>query len=441
MSRSRLTHPMSARAWVAALGVVGAVMAAAQMMAQHQHGPATGGRESSPVFRTGEIRGPQGGASATPTVAFDRAGRLWAVWFEASHVYVSSSGDAGRTFGPAVQVTNVPEDVDANGEGRPKIAAAANGDLYASWTRKGSKPYTGDIRFSRSLDGGRTFSPPVTVNDDGLAIGHRFDALHVGPGGTIYLAWIDKRDLEQATGAGHEYHGAALYYALSTDRGATFLPNRKLKENVCECCRIAIDFDGDVPVVFWRDIIDGTTRDHGITRFSEPDRPGTPRRATHDGWKIDACPHHGPSLSISSDGTYHLAWFTGDGPEGAGVFYARSSDRGETLTAPMRVGSADAFGHAFVLSRGRTVYLVWKEAVQPRGMSIRLLKSTDAGRSWSAGIEAARTLTGSDHPFLVARQDQVFLSWFTGGEGLRLIELEAAIVSDGTASTVPSPTG
>jgi hypothetical protein len=392
-------------------------VAGQQQKLRHMHGPAL-------APRVGEVRGPVGGVSATPTAAFDRDGRLWVAWFEGSHVYVSSSKDEGRTFAAAVRVTREEEDVDANGEGRPKIALGKTGDIYTSWTRKGKKPFTGDIRFARSIDGGQTFNAPITVNDDGLEIGHRFDALHVGPGGTIYVAWIDKRDLHKAETVGRPYAGAALYYAVSTDRGATFAANRKLKDHVCECCRIAVAFDGDAPVLFWRDIFDGTTRDHGLVRFTGPQTPGPPRRATTDGWEINACPHHGPSIAVSNDGLYHLVWFTGQSPHGPGAFYARSTDRGQTYTTPMRIGSLETFGHADVISRGPTVYVAWKEAVQPQGMSVQLLKSSDGGRTWSAPVEALRTAGTSDHPFLIARNGDIFLSWFTAAEGLRVTNVE-----------------
>ena len=436
-SNRRSGLPSRRQGWAAAICLATAAatpLVGEQEKPRHVHGPTL-------APRVGEVRGPVGGVSATPTVAFDREGRLWAAWFEASHVYVSSSGDEGRTFASAVRLTRDSEDVDANGEGRPKIALARNGDVYASWTRKGKKPFTGDIRFARSLDGGRTFSAPTTVNDDGLEIGHRFDALHVTPGGTIYLAWIDKRDLEKAESAGRDYVGAALYYTVSTDRGKTFAANRKIKDQVCECCRIAVAFDGEFPVLFWRDIFDGTTRDHGLVRFTGPDSPGALRRATMDGWEIDACPHHGPSLSISSDGLYHMVWFTGHGPDGPGAFYARSADRGRTLTTPMRIGSRETFGHADVLSRGPLVHVAWKEAVQPRGMSVQLLKSADGGRTWSSPVEALRTTGTSDHPFLIARSGDVFLSWFTAAEGLRVVNVEARSVPVTAAVSAAGPTG
>jgi hypothetical protein len=118
-------------------------------------------------------------------------------------------------------------------------------------------------------------------------------------------------------------------------------------------------------------------------------------------------------------------WFTGVGPQGGGAFYARSTDGGKTTTAPMRIGSENAFAHAVVLSRGRVVYLAVKEAARPAGMSLQIRRSADGGSTWSAPVEALRTAGVSDHPFLLARGDEVFVSWFTKDEGLRVVPAHA----------------
>jgi hypothetical protein len=365
------------------------------------------------------------GSATTPTAAFDRLGRLWVAWVEESRVLVGVSTDRGATFAPPVRVTPEAEPIDANGEARPKIALGRDGEIFVSWTRTGAKPFTGDIRFAVSRDGGRTFSPPVTVNDDGLEIGHRFDSLHVNRAGHVYIAWIDKRDLEHAVAHGHSYSGAALYFTLSTDGGRTFQPNRKIKDYVCECCRLAIDFDADdKPVLVWRDVIEGSTRDHAIVRFVNPTTPAEPHRATDDGWHIDACPHHGPSLSISDDGMYHMVWFTGVGPEGPGSFYARSSDGGKTFSEPMRVSSRDTLGHAVVLSNGSRVVVAWKVSGGEEGRPVYTIESADGGGHWSDPRAVAWAKGTSDHPFLLKSGSDMFLSWHSAADGYRLIALE-----------------
>ena len=68
-------------------------------------------------------------------------------------------------------------------------------------------------------------------------------------------------------------------------------------------------------------------------------RPGPVRRVSADEWKIEACPHHGPSIAILPDGSYHVAWFT-DGSARKGLFYARA-DNGDTP-----FGAPRALSHA-----------------------------------------------------------------------------------------------
>lgn len=355
---------------------------------------------------------------SVPTVAFAPDGTLWAAWVDASHVYAGSSLDLGKTF-TVVPVSLDGESIDANGEARPKVAVGPKGDVYISYTRKGAKPFTGDIRFARRLPDGR-FSAPMTVNDDGLVTGHRFDALAVSPRGVIHLAWIDKRDLEHAKAEGQAYEGAALYEAMSTDGGQSFSPNRKIKDGICECCRLAFAWDGETPVLLWRDILPGGIRDHSIARLDDGTQPAI-ARATDDDWKIDGCPHHGPTFSIGADGTWHIAWFTGEGKRGSGLFYRRSTDGGRSLSEPMRLGSGHA-GHPAVLSTAASIWLAWKD-IDGDATVVRALRSDDSGAHWSAPREIARTMGTSDHPLLVARGESAFLSWFAADEGYTLIEL------------------
>jgi hypothetical protein len=365
--------------------------------------------------------GPQAASSSVPTAAFAPDGTLWVTWVDGGHVSVGSSTDRGRTFSAAVGISPDAESIDANGEARPKIAVGPKGDVYVSYTRKGEKPFTGDIRFSRRLPDGR-FSPPVTVNDDGLAVGHRFDTLAVSPDGVVHVVWIDKRDVERAKESGRPYSGAALYHATSTDGGRTFSPNRKIKDEVCECCRIALAWDAARPVLFWRDILDGRIRDHA---FARPDGAEAPvaRRATEDGWEIAGCPHHGPALAIGGEGAWHLAWFTGEGKSGQGIFYRRSINAGRDFSEPMRLGTARA-GRPAVAAAGSAVWLAWKETSGDGATLVRAASSADGGASWSEAREVARTSDSSDHPLLITRGREAFLSWFTRAEGYRLLPID-----------------
>lgn len=357
--------------------------------------------------------------SFATSTAFDSEGRLWRVIAREQRVLVSHSRDGGKTFSASVAVNATPEHIAGDGENRPKILLH-DGAIFVSWTQALDKPMTGHIRFSRSLDGGKTFSPPVTINDDPQDISHRFEAMSINDRGQVYLAWLDKRDLAAAQRTGQPYAGAAIYYTVSNDKGASFLPDRKLADHTCECCRVAMAMEPDgTPVVFWRHIFGKNTRDFALARL---DGQAAPVRATHDDWAVDGCPHHGGAISVGPDGVYHMVWFT-NGPERHGLFYASSADRGRSFSTPRAFGNEDAqAGHPDVLSLGQAVVVVWKE-FDGKQASIEAMHSNDGGRSWSAPRRLAATTGASDHPHLVANAGNAYLSWQTERDGLQLVAI------------------
>ena len=115
------------------------------------------------------------------TVAFDRTGRLWRARVHDGQVWLDRSPDRGQRFGEAVAVNNLPERIAADGENRPKLAFGPAGEVYVSWTQSLEVAFSGNVRFTRSLDGGRHFSAPLTVNDNREDISHRFDSMLVTP--------------------------------------------------------------------------------------------------------------------------------------------------------------------------------------------------------------------------------------------------------------------
>ncbi len=354
-------------------------------------------------------------APISATAAFDARGRLWLAAVENGHVLVRHSNDLGKTYTAPVRVNSTPERVAADGENRPKLAFGKHDEVYVSWTQSLDEPFAGHVRYAHSRDGGKTFSTPITVNEDRAPIGHRFDALIVDGKGRVHLVWLDKRDRERA---GKAYAGIALYHAVSDD-GATFGPNRKLADHTCECCRIAIALAADgTPVVAWRQVYGKNVRDHALLRL---DGRSEPQRLSHEQWALDACPHHGPALAIGPDGGHHAAWFSG-APQQPGLFYARSTD-GVAFTAPLPFGDNDAqAAHPAVLSLGRAVFLAWKE-FDGKNTVIRLMRSTDGGVTWSAPAKLATTAAASDHPQLIAHGRRAWLGWNTAREGFRLIDV------------------
>ena len=361
-------------------------------------------------------------APLAATAAFDARGRLWLVRIDNGHALVSRSEDRGRTFTASVRVNVEPERIAADGENRPKLAFGRNGETYVSWTQSGDQPFSGHVRFARSLDDGRTFGAPLTVNDNLDPISHRFDSLLVAPDGKVHLAWLDKRDSAAAQQRGEKYSGISLYHAVSHDGGATFSANTRLADHSCECCRIALALDSEgVPVALWRHVFGRNVRDHALLRL---DGKSALTRASFDDWAVDACPHHGPALAIAADGAYHLAWFSG-APDKAGLYYARSRDRGRSFSKPLRLGDPGAQpGRPQVLAVGDRLFLAWKE-FDGRASVVRAMTSRDGGQGWSAPRTLAAAAGASDHPLLIGDGKAAYLSWNALQEGHRLIEIPA----------------
>lgn len=345
----------------------------------------------------------------TATAAFDQDGKLWVTWVKQDHVYVQSSADKGKSFSTPVKVNKAPEPIIAHDEYRPKIQLDSNGNIYLTWTRSLEKRHTGNIRFSRSNDGGKTFSEPVTINDNLEIISHRFDSLLVGENGEVFIAWLDARDKEQAKASQQEFLGTALYYAWSNDGGKSFYPNKQVAPHTCECCRLAMALDVDnLPVMMWRHVFPGNIRDHALLKFTDWQTPENVLRVSQENWQIDACPHHGPSLAVSNNGTYHGAWFSG-AQSAQGLFYARSMDQGKRFESLMPFGKPGA-KHPHIAALGQKVAIVWTE-FDGTNTIIKSMHSADDGKSWSEPNTLAMTTDSADYAFLLTDSNHIYLSW------------------------------
>jgi hypothetical protein len=359
--------------------------------------------------------------SDSATATFDSTGVLWVTWVNNDFLYVQSSADKGLTFTTPVKVNAVAESIAAKGESRPKIKLDNNGVIYLTWDLTLDKKRSTHIRFSRSTDGGQHFSKPVTVNDNLEIIRHRFNSLAIGKNGEVFIAWLDARHTEASKKAGKEFKGLSLYYTWSDDGGKHFHPGTKIADHVCECCRIDTAMAPDnTPVIIWRHIFDGKIRDHAIVKFKNWNTPGQVTRLSHENWAIDACPHHGPALSIADTGTYHAVWFS-NAESKQGLFYAYSKDAGQSFSEPMNFGH-DGASHPHVLGLGHQVAVVWQE-FDGTNNTIQIIKSEDEGKTWTNPEVIAQSTEMIDEPFLVGDGQAIYLSWHSLQHGYQLKHL------------------
>lgn len=358
------------------------------------------------------------------SAAFAPDGSLLAVRRQDEHLLLFRSNDEGATWLQPVVINAQPEAISAGGDNRPKLAIAPDGSIYVAWTRPLAKPYTGEIRFARS-DDGKNFSTPVTVHHDRSEITHAFEALVVAGDGRVVLAWVDKRDMVVAKASKTDYRGAAIYSTVSLDGGRTFQPERKVADHSCECCRIAAAVDGDgAPLFMWRHVFEPNERDHALVRIDGNGAPEKVMRATFDRWRLDGCPHHGPSLAVDAAGRRHAVWFNHKDGEGR-VFYGRleadAAGEGRLAVAGQRtVGGAGAERADLVIT-GQRVSLLWKEF---DGELTHLFAETseDGGLTFKS-LALATSVGPSDQPRALRRGEAHYAFWRTENEGMRAFRL------------------
>ncbi|HEX7048947.1 MAG TPA: hypothetical protein VF188_01945 [Longimicrobiales bacterium] len=309
-----------------------------------------------------------------PTAAIDaRNGTLYVAWVgtdtAGANVYLARLEPGGTAFSAPVRVNDVPGDAAPHEQAPAQVAVGPEGNVYVAWQNNtvvpGRRFPASDLRFARSVDGGRTFEPAIYVNDDagGTPTSHTFHNLLVGPDGTVYVAWIDSRtrasEMAATGGAGQGtkassmasmgHHGESagpgpeIRFARSTDQGRSFGPSVVVDRDACPCCRtsLALGADGTVYVA-WRKVFDGNLRDIVVARM-EPGAAGfeAPVRVHADEWFFEACPHAGPSIAVDAAGRLHVGWYTGR-EGGPGLYHAVSTDGGRSFGTPDAV-LADAW--------------------------------------------------------------------------------------------------
>jgi hypothetical protein len=300
-------------------------------------------------------------------IAPDAPQKIFIAWqeiiFSGSHggeILFARSDDAGRTFSAALNLSN---SIGGDGKGRINrniwhngsldLVAGPGGALYAAWTE-----YDGPLWFSRSLDGGRSFSRPWRVAGS-AASPARAPSLALGPDRALYLAWALGEDW-----------GADIHLAKSLDGGRTFgepvvvAPSKTYSD----APKLAVDPVGVLHLAY-AESSGGPFKGYHVrhTRSTDGGRTFQPSR---DISSPPPGPFTGaafPSLGVDARGRVVVAWelYGGERQPPRGLGIAVSIDGGRGFSQPALVpDSADPGGGFNGSSQG---LLMRKLAVNPAG--------------------------------------------------------------------------
>jgi hypothetical protein len=321
-----------------------------------------------------------------PSVRVDDAGQISLAWVEEDKdvrsLLYSRIDKSGGAIGAPVKVNGASE-VPYSRQEAPALVVSGS-DVFITWALTHpkvtpDKPFSNELRMSRSSDGGKTFFPSILVNDDDQVIGHSFDSLHVAPNGVIHVAWIDAREGKKESGT---------FATSSTDQGRTVGKNRKVDEDTCVCCRTAMATAPDGTLyVAWRKILPGDLRETVVARSSDGGQTFTPPVIVgYDKWVFPGCPHRPASIGTDRQGRLYVVWYTEGVDETPAIYLAYSDDRGQTFSPKQKLnvskGTFPDHPQLAVDPDGRLI-VAWEEQ-SPVRREVVMSLSLDRGETFSA---------------------------------------------------------
>ena len=356
-----------------------------------------------------EIESPAGSSSFAPNLLAADGGLILS-WLEeiedpsgaTRHRLLVSRLESGKWSSPATVAEG--SDFFANWADIPAVAVAADGTLYAHWLAKtAADTYAYSIFLSRSDDGGASWSPMGTLNDDDTATEHGFVSFVTQDDG-VRAFWLDGRQMAE---------GGAMTVRTAMV-GLEVGSSEVLDDRVCECCATDAVMTAQGPVVVTRDRSDEEIRDIGIIR--QVGDTWTPsRRIAADEWRIEGCPVNGPAVAAVGD-RVAVVWYTagGDGPK---VQIAFSNDAGGSFGSPQIIDGGRPLGRVDLTDDGSDGFLVsWLEGADELA-EVRL-RRFDGGGAGSEPRVVARTAPSraSGFPRLARVGDRLYLAWVDIGE-------------------------
>jgi hypothetical protein len=366
-----------------------------------------------------QLEAPAAAGSGEPNLAVAPDGRVLLSWIEPAGENQHSLRYAARAKGGA---WSKPETI-ASGSGWfvnwadfPSLAALPDGTLFAHWLAKsGPGTFAYDVRVTRSRDGGRTWSEPITPHRDGTQTEHGFVSMSPASGQAMGLVWLDGR---RTAGTAHEGHGGAqaeMSLVHSTlDREGRLGPEKILDGRVCDCCQTDAAVAEGATVVVYRDRSEKEVRDMSVVRFVDG-RWTEPRPLAHDGWEINGCPVNGPAVAAAGR-EVAAAWFTAAN-EKSRVSVAFSADSGATFGAPSVVDDGRPLGRVDVVFLAKGVALVsWLEQAQ-KGTELRVRRvSPDGSRGEALTVAVSCAARSSGFPRMIESGGEVVLAWRDAAE-------------------------
>ena len=285
-----------------------------------------------------------------PQVAVDAKGGIHVVYGIGNQARYRCSNDRGKTFTEPVDLPTTPN-MSLGMRRGPRIAALGTSLCVSVIGGKQGKGRDGDLLAMRSVDGGKTWTGPVQVNDQADSAREGLHAMSSGPNDELCCVWLDLRN-----------GSTEVMASISTDGGRKWTKNVLVYKwsdgSVCECCHPSVAFDSRGRIlVLWRNSVGGA-RDMYVASSSDAGRTfGKAAKLGSGSWPLDACPMDGGA--IAPDGSGKLVSV---GRREKSVYLVLAGEREErrlgTGEQPWIAATADGPFIVWLKKRGDVAYLL-----------------------------------------------------------------------------------
>ena len=409
--------------------------------------------------------------ASTPAVAIDPdTNSLYVVYFKnetaGANLYIQKSTDMGKTFTQPVRVNDVKDSIKVEEQwSAPALSVGPNNDIHVVWYKADHSnpdkyPYGQvTLQYSRSIDGGMTFTPAVNPAPNDPKGEQSYPFLAVSPDDDkVYISYLnldyDKPDDVSGT-------PTVLRVVSSQDGGKTFSNSTISDHSACQCCSTVVKFgpQNDVYVTsrstfqnnsvaltnetktaYQSDTGQNQTIIRDITVSRSTDGPiaqnfTTPVQVGNDRWFMNGCPDAGPGFDFDKSGNMHIAWFTGSefAPGGPGFYYTTSTDDGTTFNKPIPIHllseqwippttqylKTDKYGNswiAFVNSEGMQKSDTYTEDFSFEGHGTVHLAIVDKDGNFIRNGNFASGDITKHYPFTTGSDDLMVISWMDGDD-------------------------
>jgi len=327
--------------------------------------------------------------SFTPQLAVDPGGNIYMVWEDDtdtnSNILFSRSTDGGGTFSAPQKLSNT-----SGSSFNPRMATDADGSINVVWQDSSDFFNTSNVFFSRSSDGGVTFSTPINLTATTTPAFYSIPQIAVHATGNVSVVW------ESDTG------NLAVWFSNSSDGGAAFSAPKMLSSNSGGSLdpQVCVDKNGIINVV-WEDDIAGhsdisfsRSGDNGTT-FSAPKNLSNPLGSS-------IANSNSPRIAVDLAGNLNVVW-ANDSPGNFDIFVSRSTDGGVHFSGPKNISnSLGSSSNPFIgVDAGGNINIVWADNT-PSDINpdIFFVRSGDGGATFSAAQNLSQNSGFSSSPWL-----------------------------------------